>query len=167
MVAAEQRHRRVLQMDAGEVDAFLHEQRTARFASTDAAGHPHVTPVWFVWDGSAVWVSSLLRSQRWSDVAGNAAVALVCDAGETYGELRGVEITGTATVVGEVPRSDEPNDAVSDAERRFEQKYLGRPMRHEGKHGWLCIRPALVVSWDHRKLPAPPVESISRPNRPR
>ncbi|HEX6540207.1 MAG TPA: TIGR03668 family PPOX class F420-dependent oxidoreductase [Ktedonobacterales bacterium] len=31
--------------------AFVAEQRVARLASSDAAGHPHVVPVCYIWDG--------------------------------------------------------------------------------------------------------------------
>ena len=99
----QQRRSRVIAMSPAELDAFLGEQRTCRLATTGPGG-PHVAPLWFVWDGQALWVSSLTRSQRWANVARDPRVAVVIDDGHHYHELRGVEIEGEAVPVGPVPR---------------------------------------------------------------
>ena len=93
-------------MSAEELSSFLGDQRTCRFATTGPDG-PHVAPVWFVWDGQAIWVYSLTRSQRWANVSRDPRVAVVVDDGHHYHELHGVEIEGQATVVGPVPRTGE------------------------------------------------------------
>jgi nitroimidazol reductase NimA-like FMN-containing flavoprotein (pyridoxamine 5'-phosphate oxidase superfamily) len=85
-----QRRGRAIAMNAGEMDAFLREQRTCRVATLGPDG-PHVSPVWFVWDADALWIYSLTRSQRWADVHRDPRVAVVVDAGEKYAELHGVE----------------------------------------------------------------------------
>lgn len=95
-------------MTTAEIDAFLSEQRTCRVATVSGTGQPHVTPLWFAWDGTAIWLYSIVDSQRWTDLTRDARVALVIDDGEHYGELRGVEIVGTAAAIGDVPRSGSP-----------------------------------------------------------
>ena len=102
-IVPEQRRGRVIAMSADELTSFLGEQRTCRFATTGPDG-PHVAPVWFVWDGQALWVYSLTRSQRWANLARDPRVAVVVDDGHHYHELHGVEIEGQATVMGPVPR---------------------------------------------------------------
>ena len=57
----EQRRGRVIAMSAGEVDAFLGQERTCRLATLGPDG-PHVSPVWFTWHDGALWVYSLTRS---------------------------------------------------------------------------------------------------------
>ena len=54
-------------MTPDELDRFLTEQRTCRVATTGPAG-PHATPLWFAWHGRALWLTSLVRSQRWADL---------------------------------------------------------------------------------------------------
>src|SRR5712664_2224063 len=49
-----QRRGRVIAMSTGEMDAFLGQERTCRLATVGAGG-PHVSPVWFVWAGGALW----------------------------------------------------------------------------------------------------------------
>ncbi|HST65898.1 MAG TPA: pyridoxamine 5'-phosphate oxidase family protein [Mycobacteriales bacterium] len=149
----EQRRSRRVAMTAAEVDAFLGEQRTCRVATTGADGRPHVTPLWFAWDGRALWLTSLVRSQRWTDLARDPRVAVVIDTGELYGELRGVEITGTATAVGDVPRGAGPHPELAGPERLFARKYAGvDEFTPDGKHAWLRVDPDKMVSWDFRKL---------------
>lgn len=147
----EQRRGRRIAMTTDEVDAFLTSRRTARFATVGLHG-PHVAPVWFVWDGSAVWISSLTRSQRWTDLARDPRVALVVDAGEEYVELHGVEIRGVAEVVGEVPRQGQPDERLAVPERLFAEKYFGTDeMPHDERHAWVRVAPDKMVSWDFRK----------------
>lgn len=139
-------------MSAAERDAFLTVERTCRVASVGASG-PHVTPLWFVWDGTALWLHSLSRSRRWAELAKDPRVSVVVDAGTEYQALRGVELTGRVEVVGEVPRVGEPVPELAEAERRFAQKYLGSAsFATDGRHGWLRLVPENEVSWDFRKL---------------
>src|SRR5690348_13240827 len=37
--------------------AFIHSQRVARLATSDADGHPHVVPVCFAFDGSRFYIA--------------------------------------------------------------------------------------------------------------
>ncbi len=139
-------------MSSTERDGFLEAERTCRVASVGASG-PHVTPLWFVWDGTALWLHSLSRSRRWAELAEDPRVAVVVDAGTEYHELRGVELTGRVEVVGEVPRTGEPVSELTEVERRFAQKYFGsESFATDGRHGWLRLVPQHVVSWDFRKL---------------
>ena len=88
----EQRRGRRIAMTGDEVDAFLREERTCRVASVGGDGAPHVAPLWFVWDGEALWLNSIVASQRWTDLQRDPRVAVVVDAGEDFLQLRGVEI---------------------------------------------------------------------------
>jgi nitroimidazol reductase NimA-like FMN-containing flavoprotein (pyridoxamine 5'-phosphate oxidase superfamily) len=145
----QQRRGRVIAMTAGELDAFL---------------GAHVAPVWFVWDGQALWVYSLTRSQRWANVSRDPRVAVVVDDGHHYHELHGVEIEGQATIVGPVPRTGQESEVapeLAEPERLMAAKYFGHEnptasggpeMTHDGRHAWLRVTPLKMVSWDFRKL---------------
>ena len=150
-----QKRGRVIAMDATELDSFLGAQRTCRLATLGPDG-PHVSPVWFVWAGGVLWVYSLTRSQRWTDVQRDPRVAAVVDAGHHYAELHGVEIEGQAVVVGPVPRTGDADPAapeLAEPERLMAAKYFTPAgMVHDGRHAWLRITPAKITSWDFRKL---------------
>ncbi|MER5377980.1 MULTISPECIES: pyridoxamine 5'-phosphate oxidase family protein [unclassified Streptomyces] len=148
-----QRRGRKIMMTPGELDAFLTFQRTCRVATVSADGAPHVSALWFLWDGSALWLYSVVRSKRWADLRRDPRVAIVIDSGEEYDSLRGVELSGTAEFVGEVPRTGELCAELDAVETLFARKNFGlNAMPHDGRHAWVRLRPEKIVSWDFRKL---------------
>ena len=151
-------------MTEDELDAYLGAARTCSVATIGPSG-PHLSALWFVWDGDALWLYSIVKSQRWTDVMRDPRVAILVEAGEAYSELQGVEIRGSAATVGEVPRTGEPNDALTVPESLFARKYQGPEtpgaetpnaetpkMAYDGRHAWLRITPDKITSWDFRKL---------------
>jgi hypothetical protein len=150
----QQRRGRKIAMSKAEVDEFLAREHTCRIATAGPAG-PHLTALWFAWDGSALWLTSIVRSQRWADLARDPRVSVLIDAGTDYGELRGVELRGRVETVGEVPRTGQPDERLAEPERLFARKYAGSDvMRHDGRHAWLRLVPDTIVSWDFRKIPS-------------
>jgi hypothetical protein len=138
-------------MSPEERDAFLVRERTCRLA-TGGEGGPHLTALWFVWDGASVWLNSIVASQRWTDIERDDRVSVLVDAGEGFGELRGVELRGRAIPVGEVPRTGEHNEDLLVPERLFGAKYANGPFSHDGRHAWLRVVPEKIVSWDFSKM---------------
>ena len=151
----EQRRGRAIAMSPDEVDDFLRAERTCRVATVGGDGQPHVAPLWFLWDGAALWLNSIVRSQRWTDLARDPRIAVVVDAGTEFWELRGVEVSGRVEIVGDVPRGSAPHPELAGPERGFARKYGGsEEYVPDGRHAWLRIRPHKVTSWDFRKNPA-------------
>jgi hypothetical protein len=152
MTVSQRRGRRIM-MTPGELDTFLTSERTCRVATASSGGAPHVSALWFAWDGASLWLYSVVRSRRWTDLARDPRVAVVIDSGEEYGELRGVELSGTAERVGEVPRTGELCAELDVPETLFARKYFSlEDMPHDGRHAWLRLTPEKTVSWDFRKL---------------
>ncbi|MDT4912907.1 MAG: hypothetical protein QOC66_2035 [Pseudonocardiales bacterium] len=152
-----QRRGRKIAMTQEELDAFLASERTCRVATIGADG-PHATPLWFGWDGTYLWLYSIVRSQRWTDLQRDPRIGVTVDSGVEYLELKGVEITGTVDVVGDAPRKGEPVAELAEIEKQFARKYMSGPdapneqMYHDGRHGWLRVTPEKIASWDFRKL---------------
>jgi hypothetical protein len=152
MTVRQQRRGRRIAMSPAELDAFLGGERTCRVATVSPAG-PHNTPLWFAWDGTAMWLTSIVKSQRWTDLARDPRVAVLVDAGEAYDELRGAELQGSVEVVGEVPRIGEANPLLAAPELLMARKYFGGDtFPYDGRHAWLRLVPEKVTSWDFRKL---------------
>lgn len=140
-------------MTADELEAFLAGERTCRVATTSSSG-PHVSALWFVWHDGAMWLYSLTNSKRWRDLTEDPRAAVLVDAGESYGELCGAEIRGRVAIVGEVPRTGQPDPVLDTVEGLFVAKnFGGGPMHHDGAHAWLRLDPDYIRSWDFRKLP--------------
>jgi hypothetical protein len=145
-------------MTPAETEAFLAAARTARVATIASDGWPHVTPLWFLWHDGGVWLFSLVRSRRWRDLTERVHVAVVVDDGEEHSTLRGVEIRGSAEVIGEQPRTGvEDVPALVEVERLYGAKYgSDRERMYDGRHAWIRVGAEQLRSWDHRKI-APPV----------
>ena len=112
-------------MSPEEVDTFLADQRTVEWRPSGGDGAPHVTPLWFVWDGATLWLTSMVRSQR-TDLQGRR-IAVVVDTGDDFMELRGVELR-RAEPVGGVPRQvnrwpnwTRPNGSTPTSTRRADR----------------------------------------------
>ncbi|GGU62324.1 pyridoxamine 5'-phosphate oxidase [Streptomyces albospinus] len=149
-----QRHGRRIMMTPSELEAFLAAQRTCRVATVGGDGSPHLGALWFVWDGTALWLYSITRSKRRAQLRKDPRASVLVDDGHEYGELRGAELTGRAEFVGESPRRGDPCPELAAPERLFAEKYFGiEEMPHDGRHAWLRLAPESVVSWDFRKIP--------------
>ncbi|MEU7563718.1 pyridoxamine 5'-phosphate oxidase family protein [Streptomyces eurythermus] len=148
-----QRRGRRIMMSPAELDEFLATQRTCRIATVSADGTPHVSALWFAWDGTSLWLYSVVRSRRWAQLRRDPRVAVVVDSGEEYGELRGAELSGRVEFVGKVPRRGELCAELDTAETLFARKNFGlEEMPHDGRHAWARLTPEKIVSWDFRKL---------------
>ena len=73
----EQRRGRKIAMTTEERDAFLRSARTCRVATVSSDGTPHVAPLWFAWDGTSLWLTSIVRSQRWTDLQRDNRLSVV------------------------------------------------------------------------------------------
>ena len=149
----DQRRGRRIALSPEERDGFLTQARTCRVATISSSG-PHVSPLWFLWHDESIWLYSITSSRRFTDLQRDPRVAIVVDDGHGYEELRGVEITGTARIVGEVPRTGDLAVAELDpVEKAYAAKYQGREtLAYDGRHAWLAVDVEKIVSWDFRKL---------------
>jgi hypothetical protein len=147
-----QRRGRSIAMSSEDLDAFLRTERMCRLASVDGDGRPHNSPLWFVWDGSAMWFNSIIRSQRWKNLDRRPYVSAIVDAGDEYSELRGAEVLGAIVRVGEAPRTSTPDPELELPELLFGNKYLDGTFHADGRHAWLRLTPEKIVSWDFRKM---------------
>lgn len=141
-------------MTSDELDAFLGTERTCRVATVGADGAPHVSPLWFVWDGSALWLYSITRSKRWADITNDPRISVIVDGGHDYLELVGAELSGVAEQIGAVPDVGEPDAVLDEPRRLFADKYRGGQLMADGKHAWIRLVPNKVVTWDFTKIPA-------------
>lgn len=143
-------------MTPEEIDAFLREGRTAILVTLGPDGYPDPVGMWFVVDeAGTVWMRTYAASQKVLNVERDPRVSLLVEDGDTYAELRGVQLTGRLELV-----SDE--DVICDVFAGLMVKYEGMdpahvPAAREGyrvkapKQRALRLAVERTVSWDHRK----------------
>ena len=147
-----------VRMTGAEVTDFLATQRTMTMATLNADATIHLVAMWYgVHDGKVV-LESKAKAQKVINLRRNPAMSILVEAGETYDQLRGVQIAGTATIV-------EGLDAMWPAGVAIFERYNGpyTPERAAGVKAMLhkrvivMLQPIRVTSWDHRKLGLPPM----------
>ncbi len=59
--------------------SLLGRMRNAILATTGPHGSPHLAPVWYLWDGEAVRISTVRTTQKVADILRDPRVALCVD----------------------------------------------------------------------------------------
>ena len=146
-----------IRMSPEEIKGFLESSGTIILCSVGADGVPHPMPMWFgLEDDGAVVMSTFTKSQKIRNLERDPRVSLLAEAGETYDQLRGVVVYGTAELVRDTERVVDilvtvtrRSGAVGDADDEAVRKGV---MATAPKRTGIRVRPDRIVSWDHRKL---------------
>lgn len=67
------------QLDASEIDTVLALGVPAHLATMDRDGYPHVTPLWFVWEDGAFYMTSIADRPHLKRLSHNARAGLCID----------------------------------------------------------------------------------------
>lgn len=132
---------------------LLQSTALAYMATIGPKGEPHVSAVWFTWDGTHLLFALNKKRQKYRNLVREPRVAIaIADPANPY---RALEIRGT------VERIDEDRDfRFIDA---ASQKYLGRDATSE-ERGSADERVVIVVE-PERVIPFPP-RSLQEQNEP-
>ena len=146
-------------MTDAEVTEFLQRSRAATLASVGPTGMPHLVAMWYGLIDDKVYFETKMRSQKAVNLRRNPAIACMVEAGNSYDQLRGVAIEGTAVLIDDTESPEYWAAAISVFER-YEKPYSeeSRPQLEATMNKRVVIRidPLRVRSWDHRKLGYPP-----------
>ena len=144
-----------IRMSDEEVASFLQQSRTATIATIGPSGFPHLVAMWYGLVEGKVYFETKLKSQKVVNLRRDPKVSCSVEAGQSYDQLRGVAIEGTAEVIDDTS-SDEYWAAAVSVFERYQGPYTEetRPLVEVMMHKRIVIRidPARVRSWDHRKL---------------
>ncbi|MEX2293366.1 MAG: pyridoxamine 5'-phosphate oxidase family protein [Acidimicrobiales bacterium] len=142
-----------IRMSTAEIDEFLAGRHTMNVASFNHDGTIHLVAMWYaVIDGDPVfWTFG--KSQKILNLQRDPRITLLVEAGEEYGELIGVEMVGTGTVITDHDQIMEIGEAVY-------ARYFGevteevRPFVEltGAKRFGVRVNADRIVSWDHKKL---------------
>src|SRR5262252_1555284 len=113
-------------MSKDEMDRFLQQKLVARFTSIRPDGYPHTTPLWYIWDGEALWFllgAGTYPRQHIRNLRRNPKLCVVIDrdARPEHGGLvdaQGVVMRGTV----ELSTDETLQEAITQQAMR---KYLG------------------------------------------
>jgi PPOX class probable F420-dependent enzyme len=139
-----------------ERDAFLSEKRIGRLATQRGDGWPHVTPIWYVWEGGRFLLSLGKSRRHLRNIARDPHVTLCVDEDPRMTDLtkapRSVVCFGLAELF-------EDEQTVREVAEKVELRYLPAEARgpelnellwFEGRIA-VEITPARWLAWDQGK----------------
>ncbi len=145
MAAADKSDRKPL------IEAVLAEPVLARLATTNPKTmQPHVVPVWFMWEGGCVWISSFVSTRKIRELKHNPQGAVLIESKQEGGKLQAVLMEGSVELV------TEPRQMVSEIASRIYARYLGEAgVKDPEPQSWLTdpenllikLTPKKIISW--------------------
>ena len=143
-----------IKMSDAEVQAFLEEQRTMSIATIGRDGRPHVVAMWFAFLEGVPSFWTFAKSQKVLNLRRDPRITCMVEAGDTYDQLRGVELVARAEIIEDL--EEVQRFGIAEFERYQNTKVTEALMPQvrlmANKRVVVKIHTARVVSWDHRKL---------------
>jgi PPOX class probable F420-dependent enzyme len=152
------KQRDLVRMSQQEIDAFLQERNTATMCTLFPDGSVHAVGMWYGFLDGDIAMESKAKAQKVLNLRRDPRITVLIETGESYEQLRGVSLIGTAEIVDDAdqlwkvgvsmysryfaPYTDEAAPAVEALMR---------------KRVAIRVKPRRVISWDHRKLGLPSV----------
>lgn len=142
-------------MTQDEMQAFLESERVLNVATIGPTGHPHLVAMWYAMvAGNAVfWTFG--KSQKILNLRRDPKMTGLVESGDTYDQLRGVELRGKGVIVDDY-------DEILDIGKAVGVKYNGPSALGEAALPFLEAQASKrlgvvfeiehVASWDHTKL---------------
>lgn len=141
-----------IRMSPEEVAAFLDGSKSLIVATLDKEGAPHQTVLWFARQGDTILFETYGSSQKILNLRRDPRLSVLCEQGETYGELRGVSIQGSTEIVDSGPRLAELMSFI--VTRNMPGLSPDALAAHVAmmvqKRVVVVVHPRRVISWDHR-----------------
>jgi PPOX class probable F420-dependent enzyme len=140
-------------MSDEEIRTFLEDQRTLQIATIDHDGWPHLVAMWYVLINDQVVFWTYAKSQKAINLRRDTRLTCLVQTGESYSELRGVQIKGWANIT-------EDYETVQRIGQDIFERYTG-PLNENTrqlvaaqahKRVVVFVEPVEIVSWNHRKL---------------
>lgn len=101
------------------VKEFLSKPHLARLGTANPkTAQPHVTPVWYAWDGECVYISAFISTRKAKEVARNKRISVLIDVAIKDGPTQAVLFEGEAELL------DDPAQ-VAPLAKRIYTKYVG------------------------------------------
>jgi PPOX class probable F420-dependent enzyme len=149
--------RKLIEMDADEIDSFLDQEKVAIISSFGPRGWPHSMPLWYVVRDGQVWSWTFTKSQKVVNLQRDPRATVLVEAGDdVYSELRGVQFE-TEVVIHQDPDlvvgfAEELTTRYAPGGEAPSPEAMEAFRQQAPKRSVLQFVPTRTMSWDHRKL---------------
>jgi PPOX class probable F420-dependent enzyme len=140
-------------MTPDEATELLVGSRKMHLATINADHSPHLVPMYYVLRGGRITFWTYRASQKALNLARDPRLTCLVETGDTYFDLRGVQVCGTAERIDDLA-------GVAEVGRLIAAQLMGVPahaldeyVAHAAhKRVAYTVEPSRIISWDHRKL---------------
>lgn len=135
------------EMNREEMDEFLGQKLLARVATVKPDGSPHVTPVWYYWDGEILMMNTSMTRRKAVHLQNDPRIAVTIDTTEQ--PYRRVIMEGEA----ELSQEDGTETIVELAGRYMGEQGRGyaKNVLAEQPRVTVRLKPEKVITWDGSK----------------
>jgi PPOX class probable F420-dependent enzyme len=155
------KQRDVIKMTPAEIDEFLQGRRTMNCATLNHDGTIHLVAMWYGFlDGSPA-LETKAKSQKVQNLRRSDRISALVEDGQSYDELRGVELVGRGEIIDDPDRMFELGISVFERYQGLVYNEEMRPFVEQmlNKRVVVKIHVDRYVSWDHRKLGLPSTQA--------
>ena len=138
-----------------EAQAFLESQTILNVATIGPSGHPHLVAMWYAVIEGKIRFWTFSKSQKIMNLRRDPRMTGLIESGESYNELRGVELIGNGRLI-------DGYDDVLEIGKIVAVRYNGPvavseaavPFIEAQAHKRIGVEFEIdrIVSWDHTKL---------------
>lgn len=143
-----------IRMNEAEIAALFAECKSLQVSTLGPQGEPHLTTLWYTVHDGKVMFETYGKSQKVVNLRRDPRIAVLCEAGATYDQLRGVSIQGRAELVEEGEPLQELMRVVVDHHfpGQTAEQVAAMAAGLADKRIVVVVHADKVISWDHRKL---------------
>jgi PPOX class probable F420-dependent enzyme len=143
-----------IRMSEAEIAALFAECKSLQVATLGPRGEPHLTTLWYTLHDGKVMFETYGSSQKVVNLRRDPRIAVLCEAGTTYDQLRGVSIQGRAELVEEGERLQELMQVLVDHHfpGQTPEQVAAMAAGLAAKRIVVVVHADKTISWDHRKL---------------
>jgi nitroimidazol reductase NimA-like FMN-containing flavoprotein (pyridoxamine 5'-phosphate oxidase superfamily) len=142
-------------MSPEELQAFVESQTILNVATIGPSGHPHLVAMWYAYVAGELSFWTFAKSQKIVNLRRDPKMTGLIESGESYNELRGVELVGTGEIVDDYDTVLAIGKAVAlryNGESALSDAALPFIEAQARKRLGVVFRIERTVTWDHTKL---------------
>ncbi len=124
-----------------KMEALLALTVNARMATASLRTlQPHVVPVWYLWDGESIWISSFRSTRKVKELMRNCKISICVDTTDKDPVAGGVVLEGEAELIAE------PRPYMEEMTARVYTRYLGdEGVLAKDPQSWIHDPEALLI----------------------
>ena len=154
------KQRDLIKMTPEEVESFIHGKHTATMCTHYADGNIHAVGMYYGFLEGCVGMESKAKAQKVLNLRRDPRITVLIETGDSYDQLRGVSIVGTAEIIEDRERMwplgvsvFERYNGAGEGTYTDDMAPFVETLLH--KRVAIKVNPKRIVTWDHRKLGLP------------